>query len=352
VLVLRKKIILIALIIIGAVLLAGYLQFKQFIESPLIIQQDQARINVTSGSSLKRIARQLAEQGLITQPRLFEWYVRLQGNANRIQAGEYIINKNTNPAQFLTMLTSGKVVQYSFTIIEGWTVKQLLTELAKQPMLTHTLTKADTNNLLSLLDIANDFPNAEGQLFPNTYNYVRDAKDSSIIKRAYQAMQKHLEEQWAQRDSGLPYKTSYEMLIMASIIEKETGNKGEREKISGVFVRRLRKGMRLQTDPTIIYGMGDKYKGNIRRRDLRADNPYNTYTRAGLPPTPIAFPGLAAIKATLHPDNEKALYFVARGDGGHVFSATLTEHNEAVIKYQLKGRRKSFSSFPNKRNKK
>lgn len=347
----RRKIVWVVLLVVSVIVLAGYLYVQRFLNTPLQVSQAAQQITIVPGSSLKAISRQLTEQGIISQPKLFEWYARLQGNAARIQAGEYAITAGMSPAELLAKLTSGKVVQYSFTIVEGWTVNQLLIELAKQPMLTHTLSNANNKNLLSLLDVAEPLSdNAEGQLLPDTYHYVRGTKDSSLLRRAYVAMQKNLAEQWAQRETGLPYKTPYQVLIMASIIEKETGNKGEREKISGVFVRRLRKGMRLQTDPTIIYGLGDKYNGNIRRRDLRTDNPYNTYTRGGMPPTPIALPGLAAINATLHPDNDTTLYFVARGDGSHVFSTTLAEHNEAVIKYQLNGKRKNFSSFSNKRN--
>jgi UPF0755 protein len=218
----------------------------------------------------------------------------------------------------------------------------VLDALKQDPVITHTLQAPDARQLMLELEL--DKAHAEGWFFPDTYHFVRGTTDKDLLQRAYASMRSQLEEQWQQREEGLPYRRPYEALIMASIIEKETGIPEEREQIAGVFVRRLQKGMRLQTDPTVIYGIGESYDGNIRLRDLRTDTPYNTYTRSGLPPTPIAMPGLAAIRAALHPAAGDSLYFVASGGGAHVFSSTLEQHNEAVIKYQLKGKSRAFSS--------
>lgn len=266
-----------------------------------------------------------------------------EGQSSKVQAGEYHIPPGMLPNELLDMLVAGKVVQYSFTLVEGWNTRQLLAALKQNPDITHTLKTEDARQLMQELGL--DKQHAEGWFFPDTYHFVRDTSDKALLKRASAAMRTQLDEQWQQRDSGLPYENVYQALIMASIIEKETGVAEERQKISGVFVRRLQKGMRLQTDPTVIYGIGESYDGNIRRKDLRTDTPYNTYTRGGLPPTPIAMPGLAAIHAALHPADGDSLYFVASGGGAHVFSSTLEQHNEAVIKYQLKGKRRAFSSY-------
>jgi len=319
--------------------------YNRFMNTALNINADSTvRIDVTPGRSIKSIANELASTEVIVRPQYLSWVARLSGQARRIQAGEYAVTSGTSYKQFLNMLVEGRVVQYSFTIIEGWNVAQVLQEVKSNQYLKHTLDSVTATQLMKRLGLPADL-HAEGWLFPDTYYFVRGESDVNVLLRAQKAMQKNLNKAWKNRESGLPYDTPYDALIMASIIEKETGKGDERTQIAGVFVRRLRKGMRLQTDPTVIYGIGEKYDGNIRRRDLRKDTPYNTYTRKGLPPTPIAMPGLAAIEAALHPEKGDTLYFVAKGDGSHVFSSTLQQHNEAVIKYQLKGRRKSFSSF-------
>jgi UPF0755 protein len=318
-------------------------------EVPLNVPAQGQRIDIRPGTPFKVITRSLAENGIINKPYLLEWSARLQGKAGKIQAGEYHIAPGTLPADFLDMLVAGKVVQYSFTLVEGWNVQQVLSALKKNADIKQTLDAVNARQLMQELGL--EQAHAEGWFFPDTYHFVRGTTDQALLQRAYAAMQRHLDEQWQQRETGLPYSRPYEALIMASIIEKETGVPEERQQIAGVFVRRLQKGMRLQTDPTVIYGIGESYDGNIRRKDLRRDTPYNTYTRSGLPPTPIAMPGLAAIHAALHPAAGDSLYFVATGGGRHVFSATLEQHNEAVIKYQLNGKRRTFSSYSDKNNK-
>ena len=338
----KQGLVFLLLLIAVVVAFVGY-DYKQFINTPLNIKSSM-QLDVTAGRSVKSIAAELANKGIISQPYYLVWYARHNNLAKRIQAGEYAIKNAVTPAQLLGILVNGKVKQYSFTIIEGWNVSQILAAIRKNNNIKHQLGTVSAENLMATLGQATDL-HAEGWLFPDTYYFVRGESDINILRRAHKAMQANLQQAWDNREKGLPYKTPYEALIMASIIEKETGRGDERQQIAGVFVRRLRKGMKLQTDPTVIYGIGESYDGNIRRRDLRKDTAYNTYTRKGLPPTPIAMPGRAAIEAALHPAKGKALYFVAKGDGSHVFSSTLQQHNEAVIKYQLKGRRKAFSSY-------
>lgn len=342
-----RKVIGLSIIVISFLLGWQLWEYDIFQKLPLKVPEQGQRINILPGTSFKTVTRSLANNGIIKKPYLLEWGARLQGKAAKVQAGEYHISPGMLPAQFLDMLVTGKVVQYGFTIVEGWNVRQLLAALKKNQDITHDLNSQDARQLMQELGI--DKPHAEGWFFPDTYHFVRGTSGKDLLKRAHAAMRDQLDAEWQQRDTGLPYKTPYEALTMASIIEKETGIASERQQIAGVFVRRLRKGMRLQTDPTVIYGIGESYDGNIRRKDLRTDTPYNTYTRGGLPPTPIAMPGLAAIHAALHPAKGNSLYFVASGGGAHVFSATLEQHNEAVIKYQLNGKRRAFSSFSEKK---
>lgn len=347
---LLRKILGFSIIVISLVL--GWLlwEYDIFHKLPLEVPEQGQRINIRPGTPFKLITRSLGEKGIIEKPYLLEWTARLQGKAAKVQAGEYHIAPGMLPGQFLDMLVAGKVVQYSFTLVEGWNVRQVLDALKQDPDITHTLETPDARQLMRELGL--DKAHAEGWFFPDTYHFVRGTTDKDLLQRAYAVMHTHLEEQWQQREIRLPYKSPYDVLIMASIIEKETGVAEERQQIAGVFVRRLQKGMRLQTDPTVIYGIGESYDGNIRRKDLRTDTPYNTYTRSGLPPTPIAMPGLAAIRAALHPAAGDSLYFVASGGGAHVFSPTLEQHNEAVIKYQLKGKRGAFSSYSKSKNNK
>ncbi|HNZ56516.1 MAG TPA: endolytic transglycosylase MltG, partial [Methylophilaceae bacterium] len=285
-------------------------------------------------SGLRSIANQLVAQGVIQEPWRFIVLAKLLNKESTLQAGNYTLNKNVSPYQLLLSLNNGKATQGSITFIEGRTFVQMREKMARNDALKQTVTNLSEAEILKL--VGSNRTKAEGLFFPDTFYFDRNTADTVILQRSYDAMQSKLEAAWQKRAPNLPYKNSYEALIMASIVEKETGKASERAMIAGVFINRLRVGMRLQTDPTVIYGMGDEYQGNIRKKDLLKDTPYNTYTRDGLPPTPIAMPGLAAIEAALHPETTKALYFVGKGDGSHAFSNSLQEHNRAVVKYQLK----------------
>jgi UPF0755 protein len=238
------------------------------------------------------------------------------------------------PYQLLLSLNHGKATQGSVTFIEGRTFAQMRAKLTKNDAVKQTISVLSESEILK--NMGSEYTIAEGLFFPDTYYFDRNTADTVMLQRSYEAMRTKLDMAWKKRAAGLPYKNSYQALIMASIVEKETGQASERPLIAGVFINRLRIGMRLQTDPSVIYGMGAQYKGNIRKKDLLTDTPYNTYTRIGLPPTPIAMPGLASIEAALHPASTRALYFVGKGDGSHAFSNSLEEHNRAVVKYQLK----------------
>ena len=267
---------------------------------------------------------------------------RLSGRDTQIKAGSYEIENGITPLALIEKLTRGDVTMQELAIPEGWTFRQFRAALDAHNGITHTSAGLDDASLLSRIAgsaAGTDPPPAhpEGWFFPDTYLFARGSKDVDVLRRAHRAMKKRLAAEWERRTPGVPYANAYEALIMASIVEKETGQAKERPQIAGVFVNRLRRGMLLQTDPTIIYGLGAGFDGNLRKRDLQTDGPYNTYTRAGLPPTPIALPGLAAIQAALKPARTDAIYFVARGDGTHEFSATLEAHNRAVNKYQRRG---------------
>jgi UPF0755 protein len=291
---------------------------------------------VQRGVALKTASDSLHRDGVLTKPWAFVLIARLKGLSGEIKAGSYALERPVSPLALLRKITEGDTVLGKLALIEGWSFQDMRRSVAANSALRHdTLTMSDAA-LLQAVGATEAHP--EGLFFPDTYFFDRGSSELALYKRAYSAMQENLQAQWALRaPSGLPYRTPYEALIMASIIEKETGAAEERPQIAAVFVNRLRIGMRLQTDPTVIYGLGARFDGNLRRDDLLADTPYNTYTRGGLPPTPIALPGLAAIQAALHPDSCKALYFVAKGSGRHVFSETLDAHNRAVARYQ-KGR--------------
>jgi len=310
-------------------------EHDRFKTSFLNVPENGFTYTVKPGSNLKQISRDLKNAGLSTFPiDYFYVYGRLNNKAHLIKTGEYLIKKNTTLPEFLDQLTSGKVIQYSFTIVEGLSSQQLINNIHNDKRIRKTLSNTDLPSVMKAIEYAS---HGEGEFLPETYFFTAGTTDKQLLQRAHQLMSSTLEEAWKNRAENLPYKTKYDALIMASIIEKESGIAEERPQISGVFVRRLKKGMRLQTDPTVIYGMGLQYNGNIRRKDLKKDTPYNTYTRYGLPPTPIALPSTEAIHAALHPEDGKSLYFVATGkEGRHVFSNSLVDHNKAVRKYQLK----------------
>ncbi|WP_047549274.1 endolytic transglycosylase MltG [Methylotenera sp. G11] len=318
--------------IISAILFSAWL--VHYAISPLKLQPSSQEILIQPKSGLKSIANQLVAQGVLKEPWRFMFLARLLNKEQYLQAGTYTLNKNISPYQLLLSLNHGKTTQGSITFIEGRTFEQMRQKLAVNDAVRQSIKGLSEADILKL--IGSPYTVAEGLFFPDTFYFDRNSPDIELLRISYNAMQTKLEKAWQGRDQNLPYKDSYQALIMASIIEKETGKADERPMIAGVFVNRLRLGMRLQTDPTVIYGMGIRFDGNIRKKDLSIDTPYNTYTRSGLPPTPIAMPGMAAIEAALHPADTKALYFVGKGDGSHAFSNNLDEHNRAVVKYQLK----------------
>jgi UPF0755 protein len=316
-------------------------QHQRFLQTPLQFADDGLVLEVQSGANIRTVVAILEQHGATHM----DWHWRLLARMQKaiIKAGEYHLSPGLLPADLLAVLASGKVIDYRFTIVEGWTVRQLLLELDKDPVIRHTVeTTADLQSVAGL-----PAGNPEGWFLPETYAFVRGDTDVQLLQRANQAMKDGLGNAWAGRDTGLPYETEDEMLIMASIVEKETSLASERATIAGVFVRRLQKHWRLETDPTVIYGMGDSYNGNIRRKDMKKDTPYNTYTRHGLPPTPIALPGLASLQAAAHPQPGEAMFFVANGQGGHTFSSTLEDHNKAVK--QLINNSKKKTSSPGRK---
>ena len=325
--------------ILAAILGVAILVFQllSFQHGNIALPQQPTIFLIKSGSNIKSIAQDLSMQKIIDDPWLFILLAKVKGVETRVRAGEYEIKTEMTPEELLEKFTQGSAIQYSFTVIEGWSFRQMLAAIADDPIIEHTLGDKSDEEIMDLLGYPGEHP--EGLFFPDTYRFPKGTSDVDFLRRAYQVMQKHLGREWSQRDSGLPLQSSYDALILASIIEKETGAGFERPLISGVFIQRLKKKMRLQTDPTIIYGLGENFDGDIRFRDLKKDTPYNTYLHAGLTPTPIALPGLDAIRAALHPAKTEALYFVSKGDGTHHFSATLEEHNSAVKRYQLKGRK-------------
>ncbi|MCX7183973.1 MAG: endolytic transglycosylase MltG [Nitrosospira sp.] len=321
---------MIFLVLAAIFLFTGW--FAYHANAPVQLPTVPYEFSIKSGSSLRSVARQLADAGVLHDTWSFVLLSRLMGYASLLKAGDYELTENTSPWQLLERVTTGDVNQSEVRFIEGWTFSQLRSTLNEHPAVRHDT--AGLSNLEIMRLIGADETAAEGLFFPDTYYFVRGNSDITILKRAYRAMQNNLATAWAGRAMNLPLTDAYQALILASIIEKETGREGDRSNIAGVFVNRLRLGMRLQTDPTVIYGLGDKFDGNLRKKDLLADQEYNTYTRRGLPPTPIALPGLASIQAALNPAKTSALYFVAKGNGESQFSSNLTDHNRAVAKYQ------------------
>lgn len=313
----------------------GY-QFYRFTQQPLAIPEDGLVYELRPGTSVIRLANDLTTAGYLKHPRYFRLLAQYHGVTQSLKAGDYQLHYGVTPPALLSLFSSGKAIQQALTIIEGWSFEQVLAAVNADDALEHTLTGLAAEDIMEALGHSGEHP--EGRFYPDTYHFQRGTTDVAVLEQAYQRLRAILKEQWARREQNLPLKSPYEALILASIVEKETGKADERRAIAGVFTRRLMNGMRLQTDPTVIYGMGENFSGNIRRRDLVNDTPYNTYVRDGLPPTPICMPGEAAINAVLHPEGGKSLYFVAKGDGSHYFSATLEEHNIAVRRYQLKKR--------------
>jgi len=328
-------------LIVGIWLLVDINNFRQ---TALNIDENGFRYEIKSGDTLTSIARNLQKNNVLDKPRYLTLLGKVRRVASKIKTGEYLIEQGTTPEQLLNQIVKGATIQYSATIVEGLNFREMMAVLQQNEHLEQTLKGLKSPAIMALIGKPGEHP--EGRFLPDTYHFPRGTTDVEFLKRAYSAMEILLAQEWENRQPDLPYKSPYEALIMASIVEKETAVPSERNAIAGVFVRRLKKRMRLQTDPTVIYGLGEKFDGNIRRRDLLNDTPYNTYRRRGLPPTPIAMPSMEAIKAALHPDDGDSLYFVARGDGSHEFSSTLDQHNNAVIKYQLKGRKRPFSSMP------
>ena len=303
-----------------------------YARQPLKVRQEVAEFTVPRGMAMRQAADVIWNSGVAADPRFLSLLARLSGRAQQIKAGTYQVKSGITPWQLIIKLETGDVARGTVLLVEGWTFRQMRAALEKHPDLLQDTKDLSDAEILARIGASHKHP--EGLFFPDTYLFNKRASASSVLTRAYRAMQKRLNGEWEGRARDLPLKSPYEALILASIVEKETGRHEDRTRIANVFINRLRIGMLLQTDPTVIYGMGEKYKGKLRRRDLETDTPWNTYTRAGLPPPPIAMPGLASLRAVMHPEGGDMLYFVARGDGSSEFSRTLSEHNRAVDRYQ------------------
>ena len=311
--------------------------YRRFAQGEIALGDGEHIVEVKRGDSFDDILRRLRKIG-IREGHDYYWKALAweQGVITRLQVGEYSLGHGLSPAQLLEKLESGDVIQHRFTLIEGWNFRELRLALAKESGLEQTLAGLPDAEVMKRIGASGQHP--EGRFLPETYNYTKGLTDADMLKRTHAAMRNALDAAWAKRAADLPLKTPDEALILASIVEKETGAAGERPQIAGVFVRRLNLGMKLQTDPTVIYGLGTAYNGNLTRKHLEEDTQYNSYTRFGLPPTPIAMPGRAALEAAVNPAPGESLYFVARGDGSHEFTSNLADHNRAVARYQL-GRR-------------
>lgn len=319
-----KRILLLIVVLCG---LAGY-----YVITPLTLVQAPISFTLKPGSSLKSAAHQMSEAGVLQLELPFTLLARALGKAQQLKAGSYELTQPVTPLRLLEMLSNGEVSMAQLSVIEGWSFRQLRTALNASPDVVHDSVNLSDAEILRHIGASET--QAEGLFFPDTYLFSKGESDLAVLKQAYQAMQRNLSEQWETREQGLPFEMPYQALTLASIVEKETGAPSDRAMIASVFENRLRIGMMLQTDPTVIYGLGERFDGNLRRKDLLADTPYNTYTRGGLTPTPISLPGVAALQAVLHPAKSQALYFVARGDGTSEFSETLEQHNRAVSRYQ------------------
>jgi UPF0755 protein len=325
--------LLFLLVIAAVIALVAWSEYQRFLHQPVNLIEEETVFTIYPGDNISKVSQRLYDSGLSPVPSVYlDIYARLQGNAQQIKAGEYRVEADATLPALLDLFISGKVVQYSITIVEGMTAKQLFEKIQTHPKIKQTLAELNNENVREALSIENEL--VEGLFLPETYHFPANTSDVQFLRRAYQKLQEQLDSAWQQMTENLPYDSAYEVLIMASIIEKESAIPEERPEIAGVFVRRLDKGMRLQTDPTVIYGMGDSYDGNIRKKDLQTDTPYNTYTRFGLPPTPICLPSKESIEAAMNPAEGTSLYFVAGAEnGGHVFSDNLEDHNRAVRQY-------------------
>jgi UPF0755 protein len=330
-----RALLLVVLLAATGALLYGWYDFSRFSRTPLHVTTQGDSIDIARGTGFRNIVGTLRQRGLTSADPLYWWLLAEQMRvAGKLHAGEYALEVGITPRQLLANMATDKVLQRNLTIVDGWTFAQLREALAKAEKLGHDSATLDDATIMQKIGAAGEAP--EGRFLPETYAYVKGDSDLDVLKRAHLAMSKTLDAMWPARDQDLPLATPYDALILASIVEKETGRADERPRIAGVFVRRLQDHMLLQTDPSVIYGMGAAYNGSIHKVDLTTDTPYNTYTRPGLPPTPIALPGKPALLAALHPASGDELYFVARGDGGHVFASTLEEHNRNVDCYQRK----------------
>lgn len=321
---------LLTLFVLLAALFAGAAGW--WLNQPLALQSDTVDLSIEPGTTGRALAQVVKDSGIEVNTTLLYGWFRLSGESRLIKAGSYEIGRDDTPRSLLNKLVRGEESLRAVTLVEGWNFSQMRAALSKAEHLTHTTQALEPDLIMNSLGKPGVHP--EGRFYPDTYTYAKGSSDLAVLKRAMRAMDAKLTAAWSQRQSDSVLKTPEQLLILASIIEKETGRASDRAMISGVFTNRLRIGMLLQTDPTVIYGLGDAFDGNLRRRHLLADTPWNTYTRGGLPPTPIAMPGKASLLAAVHPANTKALYFVARGDGTSQFSATLEEHNRAVNKFQ------------------
>ena len=335
-----------AVVLLLAVLAIGAGLFANSTLDAALPVSTAVRYKVPVGASFAHVANDLAAQGVVPHPKLWALYARWSGRAAAVKAGEYEITPGITPRELLNKMVNGQVLLHSFTIVDGWRVQDMLDALRRNPDVAATLPAAGSPAALSaglMEKLGSPGVNAEGQFLPETYRFVAGTTDVELLRQAHAALGRELQTAWAERDTDIPLHDANELLIMASIIQKESGIAQEIPKIAGLYLHRLSIGMRLQADPTIIYGMGERYDGDIRSVDLRTDGPYNTYTRAGLPPTPIALPSAAVIRATARPEKTDAVYFVAstKGDGTHVFSATLEQHNAAVAAYVAHQRHKA-----------
>lgn len=320
-----------AIVVLIAALGLGYSSYA-WLNGPLQLTSDSVDLSVEPGASPREVALQVQQAGVMVNPTLLYWWFRLSGQARSIKAGNYELERDSSPRSILSKLVRGEEALRSVTLVEGWNLQQVRDALKKAEQLKPLTSLMSPEELMQ--NIGKPGVPAEGRFFPDTYTYAKGSTDLAVLQRAARAMDRKLAAAWAQRSPQTPLKSADEALTLASIVEKETGRASDRPEIAAVFSNRLRIGMRLQTDPTVIYGLGPKFDGNLRRADLLADTPWNTYVRGGLPPTPIAMPGTGALLAAVQPANSKALYFVARGDGSSQFSVTLDEHNRAVNKYQ------------------